>query len=180
MSQHLHESTRLRNCHENGESAYEKSTTYEQIAIFMLRGMPEAHDACCEIAIIFRTPEGDCSHHVAPLVRGRSALAHPALATAARVQITTDRYYTYQPSVPDAFGLDCRLRPTQAVWRLRAARRSREGLPKPKRRGYLQGSFWESRSAPHFHIFCRVAEPNDEDAHAEIYAIDRCFQQETG
>jgi len=25
------------NCHENGESAHEKSTTYEQIAVFMLR-----------------------------------------------------------------------------------------------------------------------------------------------
>jgi hypothetical protein len=26
------------NCHENGESAHEKSKTYEQLAIFMLRG----------------------------------------------------------------------------------------------------------------------------------------------
>jgi hypothetical protein len=39
------------NCHENGESAHEKSTTYEQIAIFILRGVPEAHDACRQIAI---------------------------------------------------------------------------------------------------------------------------------
>jgi hypothetical protein len=31
-----------RGCHENGESAHEKSTTYEQLAIFMLRGVPEA------------------------------------------------------------------------------------------------------------------------------------------
>jgi hypothetical protein len=38
------------NCHENGESAHEKSTTYEQIAIFILRGVLEAHDACCKIA----------------------------------------------------------------------------------------------------------------------------------
>jgi hypothetical protein len=38
-------------CHENGESAHEKSKTYEQLAIFMLRGAPEAHAACCKIAI---------------------------------------------------------------------------------------------------------------------------------
>jgi len=34
------------NCHENGDSAHEKSKTYEQLAIFMLRGAPEAHAAC--------------------------------------------------------------------------------------------------------------------------------------
>jgi hypothetical protein len=28
------------NCHKNGESAHEKSKTYEQLAIFMLRGAP--------------------------------------------------------------------------------------------------------------------------------------------
>jgi hypothetical protein len=33
------------NCHENGESAHEKSTTYEQLAIFVLRRVPVAHDA---------------------------------------------------------------------------------------------------------------------------------------
>jgi hypothetical protein len=37
-------------CHENGESAHEKSMTYEQLAIFMLRGAPKAHDACCKQA----------------------------------------------------------------------------------------------------------------------------------
>jgi hypothetical protein len=36
------------NCHENGESAHEKSTTYEQLAIFMLRGALEAHAAPVE------------------------------------------------------------------------------------------------------------------------------------
>jgi hypothetical protein len=38
------------NCHENGESAHEKSKTYEHLAIFMLRGAPEAHDACRKIS----------------------------------------------------------------------------------------------------------------------------------
>jgi hypothetical protein len=28
----------------------EKSKTYEQLAIFMLRGALEAHDTCCKIA----------------------------------------------------------------------------------------------------------------------------------
>jgi hypothetical protein len=45
------------NCHENGESAHEKSTTYEQIAIFMLRGVPEVRDACRQIPITLKTPE---------------------------------------------------------------------------------------------------------------------------
>jgi hypothetical protein len=46
----------LDSCHENGESAHEKSTTYEQLAIFMLRGAPEAHDACRKIAIALIDP----------------------------------------------------------------------------------------------------------------------------
>jgi hypothetical protein len=33
----------LGNCHENGESAHEKSKAYEQLAIFMLRGAPVRH-----------------------------------------------------------------------------------------------------------------------------------------
>ena len=40
-------------CHENGESAHEKSKTYEQFAILMLRGAPETHDACRKISVTF-------------------------------------------------------------------------------------------------------------------------------
>jgi hypothetical protein len=43
---------RLGYCHENGESSHEKSKTYGQVAVFMLRGAPKAHAACCKIAII--------------------------------------------------------------------------------------------------------------------------------
>jgi hypothetical protein len=39
-------------CHENSEFSHQKSNTYEQLAIFMLRGAPKAHAACCKIAII--------------------------------------------------------------------------------------------------------------------------------
>jgi len=52
----LYPSDGIRNCHENVESAHEKSKTYEQLAIFMLRGAPEAHDACCKIAITLIDP----------------------------------------------------------------------------------------------------------------------------
>jgi hypothetical protein len=45
------------NCHENGESAHEKSTTYEQFAIFVLRRVLVAHDACRKIASLTIWPE---------------------------------------------------------------------------------------------------------------------------
>jgi hypothetical protein len=39
------------NCHENGESVHEKSTTYERSIFYATWCAGEAHDACCEIAI---------------------------------------------------------------------------------------------------------------------------------
>jgi hypothetical protein len=36
--------------------SHEKSKAYEQLAIFMLRGGLEAHDACCKISITLKTP----------------------------------------------------------------------------------------------------------------------------
>jgi hypothetical protein len=46
------------NCHEDSESSHQKSNTYEQLAIFMLRGAPKAHAACCKIAIAPKTRLG--------------------------------------------------------------------------------------------------------------------------
>ena len=37
-------------------SLHTRNQAYEQLAIFMLRGAPEAHDACCKIAITLIDP----------------------------------------------------------------------------------------------------------------------------
>ena len=47
------------NCHENGESLHEKSTTYEQLAIFMLSGAPDAHATCRKQAWLLRNHSAD-------------------------------------------------------------------------------------------------------------------------
>jgi hypothetical protein len=54
--------------------------------------------SCRKIAITLRTPEGDCSHHVAPLV---SALAHPAtLATRSHRMLLSGRSVIITYGVP--------------------------------------------------------------------------------
>jgi hypothetical protein len=62
----LYPSDGIRNCHENVESAHEKSKTYEQLAIFMLRGAPEAHAACCKIAITLKAPQTAVTVYMSP------------------------------------------------------------------------------------------------------------------
>jgi hypothetical protein len=59
---------------------------------------------CCKIPITLRTPEGDCSHHFAPLPRGRSALAHPA-----RSQLAPTGYLPFNSNLVDVRAHECAL-----------------------------------------------------------------------